>query len=206
MDVGQLIFNTIRNPDVAYMLLILGLFSAILVFAVPGTGLAEVAAGVCLILAVIGLSQLAIDLAGLVLIMVGVGLFIVDLKLQSGAIAVGGAVALGIGSVFLVKTTQSQTSVSVWLIALVTLGSLAFFGFGVNRAIRAMRIRPKMDVGIVVGAHGVLKAGLSPANQYTGTALMGSELWTVKSDAAMPAGSEVVVDRVDGLILWVKSE
>jgi membrane-bound serine protease (ClpP class) len=203
MDVGQLIFDTIRNPDVAYLLLILGLFSAILVFAVPGTGLAEVAAGVCLILAVIGLSQLNIDLAGLVLIMIGIGLFIVDLKLQSGAIAIGGAVALGIGSVFLVKTTQNQASVSVWLIAVVTLGSLAFFGFGVNRAILAMRLRPKVDLGTVVGAHGVLRASLLPANQFTGTAQVGSELWTVKSDMPLPAGTEVVVERVDGLILWV---
>ena len=203
MDIGQIIYSTLTNPDVAYMLLIAGLFLAVFAFAVPGTGVTEVAAGVCLLLAIIGLSHWDVNLGGIVLILLSIGLFIADLKLQTFGLAVGGAVALGIGSIFLIVPTASQVSVSLWLIALVTLGSLLFFGFGLQRAVAAMRLHPKMDVNTVIGGHGVLKTSLLPSNQFTGTAQIGSELWTVRAGESLPSGATVVVDRVDGLILYV---
>jgi membrane-bound ClpP family serine protease len=91
----------------------------------------------------------------------------------------------------------------LWLIALVTLGSAAFFSFGVTRALKAMRLRPKVDIKMVVGEQGVVKTPILPSNQWTGTALVGSELWTVRSDEALPEGAAVVVDRVEGLTLHV---
>jgi membrane-bound serine protease (ClpP class) len=207
MDVGTLIFSTISNPDVAYVLLILGLFLSVIALAVPGTGFTEVSAGICLLLAFIGLSnmdpQYGVSTGGIILILVGIGLFIIDLKLQSFALAVGGAVSLAIGSAFLIQTTDNQVVISLWIIALVTLGSLAFFGFGVNRALAAMRLRPKVDLKTILGAHGTLKTSLLPSNQYTGTAQVGSELWTVRSAESLPEGTPVNVDRVDGLILYV---
>lgn len=203
MDIGQIIFDTIRNPDVAYVLLILGLFSAVMAFAVPGTVFAEVSAGICLLLAIIGLSQMRVQAAGLILIMLGIGLFIIDLKIQSGAVAAGGALVLAIGSVFLFEVTATQSSVSVWLILVVTLGSLAFFGFGINRAIKAMRLRPKVSIHNMVGAKGVLRTDLNAGNGLVGTALIGSELWTVTANEALQHGVTVTVDKADGLVLRV---
>ena len=203
MDVGQIIYNTISNPDVAYMLLIAGLFLAIIAVAVPGTGFTEIAAGVCLLLAVIGLSHWDVNLGGVILMLVGIGLFIIDLKLQSFGFAVGGAIALGVGSAFLIVPTESQVSISLWLIVLVTIGSLAFFGFGITRVMAAMRLRPKVDVKTIIGEHGMLKTSLLPNNQFTGTAQIGSELWTVRAAEALPAGATITVDRVDGLVLYV---
>jgi membrane-bound serine protease (ClpP class) len=203
MDIGQLIFSTISNPDVAYVLLILGLFSAIFALTVPGTGLAEVASGVCLLLALIGLSRSDVNFAGLILILIGVGLFVIDLKLQSGAVAIGGALILAIGSVFLVQVSPTGASISLWTIAVMTLGALAFFVFGINRAVKAMRLRPKVDVNTVLGAQGVLKTALLPTNHLTGTALVGSELWTVQASETLPEGAPVVVDRIEGLVLHV---
>jgi membrane-bound serine protease (ClpP class) len=210
MDVGQIIFSTISNPDVAYLLLILGLFSAVIAVAVPGTGFAEIAAGLCLLLAFIGLSNLppdyAVNMGGILLIIAGIGMFIVDLKLQSFAFAVGGAVALAIGSAFLIQTTDRQVAVSLWLIGIASLGALVFFGYGLTRAMQAMRLHPKVDVRTVIGTHGVLRSSLLPTNMFTGTALIGSELWTVRSTEALPEGAQVVVDRVDGLILYVSKD
>ncbi len=203
MDIGQLILDTLRNPNVAYVLLVTGLFLAILAFAVPGTGIVEISAALCLVLAVIGLSQLDVYFAGLALIMLGIGLFIIDLKLQSGAIAIGGAVLLGIGSLFLFVPTGTQEGVSLWLIGFVTLGSLAFFVFGVNRAVLAMRIRPKTGIQNIEGRKGILRTDLTAQNQMTGTALIGSELWTVKASEPIPQGTPIVVDGVDGLVLHV---
>jgi membrane-bound serine protease (ClpP class) len=203
MDVGQIIYNTLANPDIAYMLLIVGLFLAVFAFAVPGTGVTEITAGLCLILAIIGLSRLDVSVGGIFLILVGIGLFVIDLKLQTFGLALGGAVALGIGSIFLIVPSTTQESVSLWLIGLVTLAALLFFGFGLQRAMVAMRLRPKVDVKTIIGARGVLRTSLLSANQFTGTAQIGSELWTVRAAEALPAGSAIIVDRVDGLILYV---
>jgi membrane-bound serine protease (ClpP class) len=203
MDVGQIIYSTLTNPNIAYMLLIAGLFLAVFAFAVPGTGVTEITAGICLILAIIGLSNWDVNLGGIVLILVGIGLFVADLKLQTFGLALGGAVALGVGSIFLIVPNPAQVSVSLWLIAVVTLAALLFFGFGLERAVAAMRLRPKVDVKTIVGVQGVLKTSLLSATQFTGTAQIGSELWTVRAAEALPAGATVVVDRVDGLILYV---
>ncbi|MCL4506533.1 MAG: hypothetical protein M1434_04850 [Chloroflexi bacterium] len=203
MDIGQIILDTLRNPNIAYVLLVTGLFLAILAFAVPGTGIVEISAVLCLILAIIGLSQLDVYFAGLALILLGIGAFIMDLKLQSGAIAIGGALLLGTGSLFLFVPTATQEGVSLWLIGLVTLGSLAFFTFGVNRAILAMRIRPKTGIQNLKGSTGIVRVELNASNQLTGSALIGSELWTVKSNEPLAQGTPVVVDQVDGLVLHV---
>ncbi|MCL5998425.1 MAG: hypothetical protein M1546_20580 [Chloroflexi bacterium] len=203
LDIGQVIFNAIANPDIAYALLILGLFSAIIAFAVPGTGFAEIAAGLCLLLAVIGLAQLPVNAAGVLLILLGIVLFILDLKLQIGAMAIGGAVALGVGSLFLFQPSPAQTAVSIWLIALVTISSAAFFGFGLTRAVQVMRLRPKVGLKTIVGVRGIVKTPILASNQWTGIAQVGSEEWTVRSEEALPQGAAVIVDRVDGLILHV---
>lgn len=204
MDLGQVILNTIRDPNVAYVLLIFGLLIAVLAFSVPGTGFAEIAAGVCLLLAVIGLSQLPVNLAGILLIIAGVGLFLLDLKLQSMALALGGAILLGIGSVFLFEVTATQSGVSLWLIGIVTLGTMAFFIFGVSRVVKAMRLRPSVDISTLVGSQGVVSAELIESNQFRGTAQIGSELWSVQSSVDIPEGTPVVVERIEGLVAYVK--
>ena len=204
MDVGQIIYSTLTNPDIAYLLLIAGLFLAVFAFAVPGTGVTEITAGICLILAIIGLSHWDVNLGGIVLILVGIGLFVADLKLQTFGLALGGAVALGVGSIFLIVPNPAQVSVSLWLIGLVTLGALLFFGFGLQRAIAAMRLHPKVDVKTIIGVHGVLKTSLLSSNQFTGTAQIGSELWTVRAAEAVTRRLQRLSSSVwTALILYV---
>lgn len=204
MDAAQTLFGFIANPNVAYVLLILGLTSLVFAFSAPGTGLAEVAAVLCLVLAGIGLSRLPVNLAGVLLIALGIGLFLLDIKLQTGYVALGGAVALGAGSLFLFRPDERAITVSWWLIALSTLGTSALFGLGVNRAVRAMRMPSRMSGAALIGRRGVLKTIATEGSQYTGTALIGSELWTVKSEQPLSVGATIVVERVEGLVLGVK--
>lgn len=206
MDAAQALFSFIADPNVAYVLLILGLMSLVFAVSVPGTGLAEVAAGLCLIFALVGLSQLPVNLAGILLIMLGLGLFIADLKLQSGLVAIGGALALGIGSLFLFRPDARAVAVSWWLIAISTLGTGALFSLGLNRALRAMRLPPKMSEARLIGTQGVIRTPLAEANRLTGTAQVGSELWTVQADQPLPEGAQVVVERSDGLVLKVRAK
>lgn len=204
MDIAQGLFAFLASPDVAYVFLIVGLISMVLAFTVPGTGVPEVAAGLCLLLAAIGLAQLPVNIAGILLIALGIGLFIIDIKLQSSLLALGGAIALGIGSLFLFRP-QSVT-VSWWLVALVTAGSGLLFGLGINRAMHAMRLPSQMDHAQLAGAAGVLRSPLLAENKFTGTAQIGSELWTVKSDQPLSEGSEVVVEEMEGVMLKVRAK
>ncbi len=204
MDIGQAIFNTIANPDVAYILLILGLLSLVVAAGAPGTGFAEIAAGLCLALAFIGLTRLPVNWAGLALILGGFGLLILDLKLQTWAVAVGGAVALAIGSVFLFRVTEQAARVSLWLIAASTVGSLAFFGFAVSRVLWAMRQPPRVNPQTVIGAIGMIRTPLVAANRMIGTAQIDGELWSVTSAGPIAAGATVVVEGIEGLTLRVR--
>lgn len=204
MDLAQGLFAFLANPNVAYVFLIVGLVSMVLALTAPGTGVAEVAAGLCLILAFIGLVQLPVNIAGILLIALGIGLFIADIKLQSSLLALGGAIVLGIGSLFLFQ--PQSVNVSWWLVALVTAGSGMLFGLGVNRAMQAMRQPSRMDHDRLEGAAGVIKSPLSADNQFTGTAQIGSELWSVKSDQALSAGSEVIVEEMEGVTLKVRAK
>ncbi len=205
MDIGQAIFDAIASPNVAYLLLVLGLLALVMAFAFPGTGFLEVAAALCLILALLGLSRLPVNVAGLLLILVGIGLFIADLQIQSGLVALGGALILGIGSVFLFRPDESALAVSWWLIMLVSGGSALFFGLGLHRALRVMQMRPAFSQESLIGAQGVIKSPLTAESHFTGTAQVAGELWTVKSDEPLSEGTPIVVVHVEGLTLFVRA-
>ncbi len=205
MDIGQAIFDVISSPNVAYLMLVLGLFALVMAFAFPGTGFLEIAAALCLILAFLGLSRLPVNVAGLLLILVGIGLFIADLQIQSGLVALGGAIILGIGSVFLFRPDESAFAVSWWLIMLVSGGSALFFGLGLHRALRVMQMRPTLSQESLIGAQGMIKSPVSAESQFIGTAQVAGELWTVKSDEPLSVGTPVVVVHVEGLTLFVRA-
>lgn len=204
MDIGQAIFNAIANPDIAYILLILGLLSLVVAAGAPGTGFAEIAAGLCLILAFIGLLRLPVNWAGLLLILGGFALLMLDLKLQTWAVAAGGALALAIGSVFLFRVTEQAARVSLWLIAASIAAVLAFFGFAANRVVRAMRQPSRVNPRTIVGAIGTIRTPPVAASQMIGTAQIEGELWTVTSDQPIAAGATVVVEAIEGLTLRVR--
>jgi membrane-bound serine protease (ClpP class) len=203
MDLGQALFRLIATPDVAYVLLVLGLISIAVAIGTPGTGLAEVAAVLCLVLSVIGLAQLPVNLAGLMLMLLGVAVFVADLKFQSGLMALGATVTLALGSLFLFEFSAAATGVSLWLIAIVTAGTAAFFVFGLARVVDAMRLKPEISQTNLVGASGVIVVAPSAANHLVGTAQVRSEIWTVRASEPLEHGTPVTVEEVDGLTLKV---
>lgn len=204
MDLGQTLFQLIATPDVAYVLLVLGLILLAIAVTSPGTGLAEVAAGICLLLAVVGLLQLPVNLAGLLLLLIGISLFFVDLKIQSGLIALAATVTLAFGSLFLFKLSETATGVSLWLIGVTTAATAAFFVFGLSRVVDVMRQKPQTAPENIIGADGVVITAPSEAGHLMGTAQVKSELWTIRASEPIPAGATIKVEKIDGLILTVR--
>jgi membrane protein implicated in regulation of membrane protease activity len=164
-------------------------------FYVPGTGLPEAAAVICLVLAIAGLIQLPVNIVGVLLIVVSGVLFIVDIKVQSVAITVGAAVALVLGSVFLFPPAEGVLRLSPWLIGGVTLTSLGFFGATLAAAIRTQRLQAKVTAETIIGATGVMITPPDP----TGTVQVQSELWTAIADEPIDAGEEVKIVSLEGL-------
>jgi membrane-bound serine protease (ClpP class) len=208
MEIVQTVWAVLTNPNVIYLLLIIGLWTAAAAVYVPGTGLLEALAVVCLVLAVAGLTQQPANVAGLALIATAVVLFVVDLNVQSVGLTVVAAAALVLGSVFLFPVGEAPLSegaaarLSPWLIAGVTLVSLGFFG-AVLSAVAGVQGRPaKLATDRMVGRQGRATTPLDPL----GTVQIASELWTAMADddAVVEAGDVVEVVAVDGLKLQVR--
>ena len=203
------LWEALTDPNVIYVLLIIGLWAAAFAFYVSGTGLLEALAVICLVLVIAGLTRQPANVAGLALILAAGVLFLIDLKVHSVGLTVVAAAALVLGSVFLFPATEGPRSggaevgrLSPWLIGGVTIGSLGFFGVALSAVARAQRMTAKLSTAMVVGRRGRATTPLEPL----GTVQVESELWTAVADrdAQIKAGDEVEVVAVDGLKLLVK--
>jgi membrane-bound serine protease (ClpP class) len=204
MDIAQQLMTFIANPNVAYLALIVGLLMLVVAVTTPGTGFAEVIAVIALAVAVIGLIQLEANFAGVVLIIAAFVLFALDVtQTAHGALTLGGAVALVVGSLLLFPTGEGESVLSIWLVAGVTLlmvsVSLVFFS-----ALMRWRKQHRVDNAAqdVVGQRGVVKTATAPLSP--GTAQIAGQLWTIEANEPIEPGTEVEVIERAGLTLKVK--
>ncbi len=204
MNLGDQLFLFLSNPSVAYLALIVGLFMLLVATTTPGTGVAEVIAFIALAVAAIGLIRLSADFAGVLLIVVAFVLFIIDVTATThGALTLGGAVALLIGSLMLFPVRQGAEGLPVWLIVGVTLSTAGLSAL-VLSALMRVRQQKRVDhvAQNVVGTTGVVKTIVQPT--APGTAQIVGQLWTISADEPIEPGTEVEVLNRTGLTLHVK--
>jgi membrane-bound serine protease (ClpP class) len=193
--------NIISNPNIAYILMILGFYGLYFEFANPGAIFPGVAGAICLILAFYALQTLPINYAGLMLIILGVGLFIAEAFITShGILGLGGAVAMAIGSVMLVESSSPYLRISWSVIVPVVALSALLFVITVSLAVRVHR--EKVDTGKegMIGLEGVAKTDILAAGQV----FVRGEYWNAWSDTPVQKGERVKVDAVEGLKLKVR--
>lgn len=194
--------NVITDPNVAYVLMILGMLGLFFELANPGVILPGVIGGISLILAFFALQTLTINYAGLLLIAFGVVLLIAEIKVVShGVLAIGGVIAMALGSAMLFDAPEiSGLSVS-WSVVAATVGAVAVVVLVVLGAgLRALARRPTAGVETLVGRTGVAREDLAPTGHIT----VQGEIWrAVATNGVIPAGSPVRVVAVDGLTLKV---
>lgn len=204
MDLGQQLFLFLSNPSVAYLALIVGLFMLLVAVTTPGTGVAEVIAFIGLAVAAIGLVRLSADFAGVLLIIVAFVLFIIDVTATThGALTLGGAAALLIGSLMLFPVREGAEGLPIWLIVGVTLSTAGLSAL-VLSALMRVRQQKRVDGAAqnVVGMTGVVKTSVQPA--AFGTAQVVGQLWTISADEPIEPGTNVEVLQRTGLTLHVK--
>ena len=195
------LLSLITNPNVAYLLMLIGIYGLLLEGYNPGTVLPGVVGAICLLLALFAFQVLSVNYAGLALIALGVLLIVAETFVPSfGALGFGGIIAFVIGSVMLLDESVPGFSIAWQVIAAMALaGSLVLLGI-VSFAVRARR-RP-----VVSGVEGLLREQAEAVESFErqGLVRVHGEVWTAVSRKPVRAGERLRIVAVDGLTLEVE--
>lgn len=202
---AETLLGVLSDPNIAYILFLLGLYGLLFELYNPGSILPGVVGGICMILALYALQTLPFSYAGIALIVFAIVLFLLEVKVTShGLLAIGGTIALLLGSAMLIRPTSGLELVEIsWSVILFGSGITAlFFLVVVGLGLRAQRARPASGSESLVGRTAVARTDLNP----DGTVDFMGELWNARSEGRrIAAGSTVAVIRVEGLLLIVSS-
>lgn len=195
--------SVITNPNIAYILLMIGVYGLILEFYNPGLGLPGITGIICLLIGAYALQMLPISYAGLALMAIGLGLMVFEVLTPSfGVFGLGGLIAFVLGSVMLMDTDLPAYQISLPLIAGVAVGTGGLIVMTLGAAIRARR-RP------VVTGNQALSGEFAVAMEdfeERGHVYINGETWTAESDNPVKKGDHLRVTRVSGLLLTVTKE
>jgi len=197
----HMILRAISNPNVAYILLMIGLAGLYFELSQPGAILPGVIGGISLVLALYALQALDVNYAGMLLILLAIIFFILEIKVASfGMLSVAGVICLILGSLMLFRDPGlgNQLAMSVFLPTVAVVS--AFFVTVATLAFRAQMRKPQMGVETLVGLIGVVKEDLSPE----GKVFVYGELWNAVADESIRIGERVQVVSVQNLKLKVK--
>jgi membrane-bound serine protease (ClpP class) len=195
------LLSLITDPNVAYILLMIGLYGLILEFYNPGVGIAGVIGIICLLLAGFALHMLPINFAGLALILVGVALMVAEAFSPSfGILGIGGVVAFVAGSILLMDSELPGYQISLPLIGAFATSSAALFIFVVGAALRA-----RQSV-VVSGMEAILGAPAEALEDFDGEGRVHAlgENWHARSDQPIKRGQALQITAIDGLTVHVE--
>lgn len=195
------ILRTISNPNIAYILMMIGLAGLYFELSHPGAIFPGVIGGICLILAFFALQTLPVNYAGILLIVLAIIFFIMEMKITSyGLLSIAGVVSLLLGSLMLFESTGPYMKLS-WSVLLPTLMVVSgFFVLVAGLVFRAQRSKPSTGSRGLIGEIGIVKQTLAPE----GKVFVHGELWNATAKEQIDEGIKVRVVNVDRLILEVE--
>lgn len=198
------LLSILSDPNLAYILLMFGIYGIFFELYSPGAIFPGVIGGICLILAFYSLHTLPINYAGLALILFAVILFILEIKIVShGILSIGGVIALLLGSMMLIdqESFLEVMNISIELIILIVALSAAFFLFAVTYGIRAHRRKVSTGNEGIVGETGVSMSNLKPSGEVQ----VHGEIWSAESEGGeIKKGDAVIITGIEKLKLKVK--
>ena len=192
----------ITNPNIAYILMLLGIYGLFFELANPGYVLPGVIGGISLLLALYALQVLPVNYAGVGLMFLGVALMVGELFMPSfGILGIGGLVSFVMGSILLFDRESGNLAVSLPLITAVSVLSAGFFLI-VIRSLYASRQRP-----VVTGAEELIGATGTVAADFSGAGIIHihGEQWNARSETPMRSGDNARVIGRDGLTLLIEA-
>jgi membrane-bound serine protease (ClpP class) len=204
MSFKQKILGILSDPNIAYILLMIGIYGIMFELYNPGAIFPGVIGGISIITAFYSLHTLPVNYAGLALIIFAVILFVLEIKVVShGLLTIGGIISLILGSIMLIntETTLEVFKISWQVILVIVILTAAFFIFAISFGIKAQSRKPTTGTEGIIGEIGETINDLEPEGQIR----IHGEVWNAESlDGPLSTGTKVKVTQVSNLKLMVR--
>jgi membrane-bound serine protease (ClpP class) len=205
MSRRQRLLSLIAQPQVAYLLLSLGMLGLTIELWTPGAVLPGVVGGISLLLAAFALQFLPVDYAGLLLLLLGLLLLALEIKVTSyGLLTAGGAVSLVFGSMMLIDSSAPDLQLSLQFVLPIVVGFVAIAALLARLAVAAQRSPAATGTAGMVGLTGRTLSAVGPG--IAGSVAVRGETWRAVADRAIDAGAPIRVTDIRGLTLTVRPE
>lgn len=204
MGFFQKVLSRISEPNIAYIIMMLGFYGLLFELFSPGAIFPGIAGVIFLILAFYSMSSMPVNYAGVALILFGIILFLLEIKIIShGLLAIGGIISVLLGSMILFRTSPTENFVVLsWsVIFSVTAVSALFFLFIVTMGLRAQRTKPVSGANALIGKMAETINTLDLSGQVT---LMGETWNAVSLSKKINKNEKVIVKEIKGLTLYVE--
>ncbi|TES89596.1 MAG: nodulation protein NfeD [Desulfobacteraceae bacterium] len=200
-DLRTKILKTISNPNIAYILMMIGLAGLYFELSHPGAVLPGVVGGISIILAFFAFQTIPVNYAGFLLIVLAIVFFIMEMKMTSyGLLSVAGITSLLLGSLMLFENSGSDMRLS-WGVLIPTLVMVSGFFVVISGLVFKSHLsKPRTGARGLVGEIGMVKEALVPE----GKVFVHGELWKATSKDPIEAGVRVRVVKIINLVLEVE--
>jgi len=196
------ILNLISDPNIAYILMLLGFYGLFFELTNPRSLFPGVIGGICLILAFYAFQTLPVNYAGLLLIILAIILFILEVKIVShGILTIGGIIAMVIGSLMLFESSGPFMKLSLVIVLPAVAMTTLFFTVLIGLAFKAHRRKPVTGHEGLIGTIGIAATDIEKDG---GTVLLHGERWSAYSDEPVAKGERITVEMVSGLKVKVR--
>ena len=203
MTLRERLLLLLTNPNIAYILLLLGIYGLFFELQNPGSIFPGVVGGICLILGFYALHLLPVNYAGVALIFLSAILFILEIYITShGLLTIGGVISLILGSLILFESNVPYLRVSWEVIMIVVVIVVGFVVFLLTLGIRAQFRKKVSGREGLIGEFGIAKTTIGPKG---GTVFVRGEFWNAVSDKKVKKDERIVVVGVEKMVLKVKS-
>ena len=195
------LLNTFSNPNIAYILLMIGMWGIFFELSHPGAIFPGVVGAICLILGLYSLHTLPVNFAGVALIFLGLILFFAEIKITSyGMLALGGVISILLGTIMLFKSSPPYYQFSLKVVLPLFIFTVLFFGTLAYIAISAQFQKPSVGVEALIGEEGEAVTDIEPE----GKVFVHGEYWDAYSETPIKKGERVRIEDVKKFKVIVK--
>ncbi len=202
MGLRHKILNLLSDPNVAYILLLLGFYGIFFELTNPGAIFPGVVGALCLILAFYAFQMLPVNYAGLLLILLAIVLFVLEAMITSyGLLAIGGIVSLVLGSIMLFDSPMPALRLSLSVVIPIAIITALLFVLTFRLAYKAYKRKPVTGIEGLIDMEGIAKTDITSEG---GMVIVHGEYWSAYSDEFIKKDEKIIVEDVKGLKLKVK--
>ncbi len=195
------LLSVITNPNIAYILMLVGIYGLIFEFSNPGAIVPGTVGAISLLLALYAFQLLPINYAGMALILLGIALMIAEAFEPSfGVLGLGGIVAFVFGSIILIDTEVPGFGIHISVIITFAVTSALIFIFVIGMAMKALRRPVVSGLEQLLGGEGIVTDDFDERGRVS----IHSEQWNALSDTPLHKGERVKITAIDGLTLKVE--